>query len=70
MSDANECENITNGNIKVNDAIDFIDRILNLSDKQFDTFAKKVKEELPDDATLRMLNAATKYRKENIKWTC
>lgn len=53
-----------NGNIKVNDAINFIDRVLNLSDKQFDTFCKKVKEEMQDDATLQMLKEFTKYRKE------
>lgn len=53
-----------NGNIKANDAINFIDRVLNLSDKQFDAFSKKIKEEMPDDATLQMLKEFTKYRKE------
>lgn len=52
-----------NGNIKANDAISFIDRVLNLSDKQFDAFCKKVKEKMSDDATLQMLNAFAEFRK-------
>lgn len=50
--------------IRVNDVIDFVDTVLNLSDKQFDTFCKKVKEEMQDDATLQMLKEFAKYRKE------